>query len=106
MILPQPRRRPRERGRYNLPMSDNAWRAPLGGLSPVSFLRRYWQRKALLVRQAIPDFRGLISRTELFGLASRDDVESRLIVRDRSRWSLSTGPFRRSELEALPPRRW
>jgi 50S ribosomal protein L16 3-hydroxylase len=87
-------------------MLATARRAPLGGLSPASFLRRYWQRKALLVRQAIPDFRGLISRTELFGLASRDDVESRLIIRDRSRWSLSTGPFRRSELEALPRRRW
>src|SRR6266581_9032268 len=106
LILPQPRRRPRKRGRYNLAMPDTAQRAPLGGLSPASFLRRYWQRKALLVRQAIPDFRGLVSRTRLFDLASRDDVESRLVVRDRSRWSLSTGPFRRSELEALPPGRW
>ena len=93
-------------GRYNHSMSDTAQRAPLGGLSPASFLRRYWQRKALLMRQAIPDFRGLVSRTRLFDLASRDDIESRLVVRDRSRWSLSTGPFRRSELEALPPRRW
>lgn len=87
-------------------MPDSVQRAPLGGLGAEAFLRRYWQRQALLVRQAIPDFRGLLSRSQLFALASRDDVECRLIVRDRGQWSLSTGPFRRSALEGLPPRRW
>ncbi len=106
LILPHPKRRPTVRGRYNPGMVDTAQRALLGGLSPASFLRRYWQRQALLVRQAIPDFRGLLSRSKLFALASRDDVESRLVVRDRGRWSLSSGPFHRSQLDALPPARW
>ena len=32
----------------------------LGGLSPAAFLRDHWQKRPLLVRQAIPGFRGII----------------------------------------------
>ena len=38
--------------------------------------------------------------------ARRDDVESRLVVRSGSRWSLAHGPFRRADIEALPARNW
>ena len=34
----------------------------LGGLSPAAFLRAHWQKRPLLVRQAIPGFRGIVSR--------------------------------------------
>ncbi|MDA1118693.1 MAG: cupin domain-containing protein, partial [Proteobacteria bacterium] len=50
----------------------------LGGLSAREFLRRYWQRKPLLVRGALPGFRGVASRERLLALAARPDVESRL----------------------------
>lgn len=73
----------------------------LGGLSPATFMRRYWQRKPLLVRQAIPGFRAPISRQTLFELASRDEVESRLVAQDaKAGWRLQRGPFGR---RALPP---
>ena len=81
-------------------------RALLGGLTATQFLRRHWQKKPLLVRQAIPGFAGLLSRDALFSLAARDDVESRLVLRQRGRWSLAHGPFRRSDLRALPARGW
>ncbi|MGQ9724159.1 MAG: hypothetical protein ACUVVU_02145, partial [Tepidimonas sp.] len=53
--------------------------ALLGGLSPQQFMRRHWQRRPLLIRQAIPGFRPLLSRAELFSLAAREDVESRVV---------------------------
>ena len=106
IILPQPLRafakRTRSCCRYNRSME----RALLGGMTATQFLRRHWQKKPLLVRQAIPGFAGLLSMDALFSLALRDDVESRLVLRQRGRWSLAHGPFRRTDLRALPARGW
>lgn len=55
----------------------------LGGLSASQFMKRHWQKKPLLVRQAIPGFKPLLSRAELFALSMQEDVESRLIVQTR-----------------------
>jgi 50S ribosomal protein L16 3-hydroxylase len=63
----------------------------LGGLSIDAFLRRHWQRRPLLVRDTgEPAF---VSHRDLFALATRDDVESRLVVRDGRTWSLTHGPI-------------
>lgn len=78
----------------------------LGGLSPERFLAEYWQKKPLLVRQAIPGFQGLFGRAELFELAGREDAESRLVQSNRGRWSLDHGPFEPEALAALPKRGW
>ena len=78
----------------------------LGGQSAASFLRRFWHKDALLVRGALPGFRGLFTTRELVALALRDDVESRLIVRAGARWSLAHGPFRRADFRDLPERNW
>ena len=88
--------------RYNRRMES----ALLGGVAPARFLRRYWQKRPLLIRQAIAGFQGLLSKRELFALAARDDVESRLVWRERSRWTLAHGPFRRADFRALPKRNW
>ena len=75
----------------------------LGGLTPREFMQRHWQRRPLLVRGAISGFEPPVSRTDLFALAARDDVESRLVLdTGRSGWSLTHGPIARS---ALPPLR-
>jgi 50S ribosomal protein L16 3-hydroxylase len=78
----------------------------LGGRSTPDFLRRFWQKDALLVRSALPGFRGVMTARQLAALALRDDVESRLVVRDGARWSLAHGPFRRADFDALPERNW
>ncbi len=67
----------------------------LGGLSPSTFMRRHWQKKPLLVRQAVPGGLALVGRSQLFELAARDDVESRLIVHDQGAWTLRHGPLKR-----------
>jgi 50S ribosomal protein L16 3-hydroxylase len=55
----------------------------LGGLTPRAFLARYWQRRPLLVRGAVPGFRGAATKRELFAIAARDDAEARLVTRTR-----------------------
>jgi 50S ribosomal protein L16 3-hydroxylase len=78
----------------------------LGERTVESFMRQHWQKRALLVRDAMPGFGGPLDRAALIALATRDDVESRLVMRERSRWSLAHGPFRRSDFRTLPARGW
>lgn len=78
----------------------------LGGLSAAAFMRRHWQKRPLLVRQALPGLQPPLTRAALFGLAARDDVESRLVVRDGARWTLRHGPIARRALPPLWQRGW
>ena len=72
----------------------------LGGLSPAQFMRRQWQKKPLLVRQAVPGITPPIDRSALFDLAGGEGVECRLLSRFDGDWRLRHGPFAR---RALPP---
>jgi 50S ribosomal protein L16 3-hydroxylase len=65
----------------------------LGGMSVKEFLRDYWQKKPLLIRQAVPGFRGLLDPRELLDLACRDDVQARLVTNQRNNWALRSEPF-------------
>ncbi|QNP48097.1 JmjC domain-containing protein [Diaphorobacter aerolatus] len=78
----------------------------LGGLTPDEFMRRYWHKKPLLVRQAIPGFKAPIQRAELFELAAQEGVESRLIQQKKSGWTLGHGPFANNHLPAIKTREW
>jgi 50S ribosomal protein L16 3-hydroxylase len=72
----------------------------LDGLSPAAFMRRHWQKKPLLVRQAWPAVQPPLARAALFELAGRDDIESRLVQQREGRWTVRKGPLPR---RALPP---
>lgn len=86
--------------------------ALLGGLSPAQFMRRHWQKKPLLVRQAIQGMKPVLTRSALFKLASKTTVESRLITqrtaatngksrgKSESPWQMLSGPF---ATRSLPP---
>ncbi|HEY8076601.1 MAG TPA: cupin domain-containing protein [Labilithrix sp.] len=76
----------------------------LGGLSAKRFLREHWQKKPLLVRGALPDFRDPLSPDELAGLACEDGVESR-IVRARG-WRVTYGPQDERVFAKLGARGW
>jgi 50S ribosomal protein L16 3-hydroxylase len=78
----------------------------LGGLSPAAFMRRHWQKKPLLVRQALPGVVPPVSRARLFALAGSEDVESRLVVQDGERWSVRHGPLARRVLPPVARPRW
>ncbi len=82
--------------------------ALLGHISPQTFMKRYWQKKPLLVRQAIANFKPLLDRAALFDLAASDDVESRLVAKlpAAGQWRLKSGPFTRRALPALKTPAW
>ena len=79
---------------------------PLGSVSLGQFLRRHWQRRPLLVRQAIAGFASPVSPAELYELAGRDEVESRLITSAGDRWRLDRGPFDAGGLPSLRRKHW
>ncbi|MGB6104478.1 MAG: cupin domain-containing protein [Pusillimonas sp.] len=74
----------------------------LGGLTPQAFMRDYWQRKPLLIRQAIPGFKPSLSTADIRKLVRREEVESRLIWHDDKGWNMKTGPFSRLPAAGRP----
>ncbi|WP_313085046.1 cupin domain-containing protein [Pseudomonas sp.] len=79
----------------------------LGGISAREFLRDYWQKKPLLIRQAIPGFESPVSPDELAGLSLEDEVESRLVLEHgETPWELRRGPFAEDSYQQLPERDW
>ena len=97
--------------------------ALLGGLSPQAFMKRHWQKKPLLIRNAVPGFNSevaasgagggpLLARAALFELAANDGVESRLVAQvvgkgtGKPEWQLKNGPFQRRSLPALKQPNW
>jgi 50S ribosomal protein L16 3-hydroxylase len=71
----------------------------LGDITPAQFLRDYWHKKPLLIRQAIPGFKPLLPLDKLAELATHNYVESRLVTAADGQWDMQHGP-----LESLPPR--
>lgn len=87
-------------------MTDNS--PLLGGLSRAQFLADHWQKKPLLIRNALPDFSNPLSPDELAGLACEEDVESRIVQeRDGPQpWALEIGPFEEERFASLPESHW
>ena len=81
----------------------------LGGLSPDVFMKEVWQKKPLLVRQAIANFKPLLDRGELFELAASEDSQARLVIQkpgETPAWQFKHGPFERRALPALKRPGW
>src|SRR3546814_646259 len=74
----------------------------------ADFLRDYWQKKPLLIRNALPGFVSPIEPEDLAGLACEDAALSRLVRHDRERdaWTVRHGPFREEEFPGLGDRDW
>lgn len=79
----------------------------LGGLSPQQFMRTYWHKKPLLVRQALPGFKPLLPRARLLEMVGSEDVESRLVQQlGQGQWKLRHGPIPRRSLPPLSQPGW
>lgn len=76
----------------------------LGDISADHFLAEYWQKKPLLIRNAIKDFIPPIDAEELAGLSLEDDVESRLVIGDD--WRVEHGPFDEERFQQLGDANW
>ncbi len=86
--------------------SPPAHQAHLGGLSVSAFLRKYWQKKPLLIRGAFAAFEDPLTVDEVLELATRVEAESRMIVRESRSWTLQHGPFSRREVRAVRQQPW
>ena len=78
----------------------------LGGLTPKVFLRDYWQKQPLLIRDALPGFKGLLTRDALISLAYSEEAQSRLVVQRNGRWQLKHGPLNDRDFARLPEKQW
>ncbi|GIU18944.1 MULTISPECIES: cupin domain-containing protein [unclassified Shewanella] len=65
----------------------------INGLTPEQFLKEYWQKKPLVIRQGFKNFQDLLSPDEMAGLACDEMVESRRVYRDKGDWQAEFGPF-------------
>ncbi len=83
-------------------MAKNQALQLLGGLTATEFLAEYWQKKPLLIKNAISNFQGLLSPEELAGLACEDDVQSRIVEYIKGKWHASQGPFEDDDFARLP----
>ncbi|QQQ03570.1 cupin domain-containing protein [Lysobacter enzymogenes] len=86
---------------------DVARRPPLG-MSPAAFLRDYWQKRPLLIRNAFPGLQSPLQPEDLAGLACEEGALARLIQHDRARdhYSVRHGPFEESDFPGLPRQDW
>ncbi len=74
-----------------------------------TFLNEYWQKKPLVIRQALPDFVNPLSADELAGLSLEEDIESRIVLETPEIapfWQLRPGPFVEADFASLPKTHW
>lgn len=78
------------------------------GMPVAQFLRDYWQKQPLLIRQALPGYRAPLTPEDLAGLACEEAALSRLVRHDRERdaWEVRSGPFLESEFPKLGRKDW
>lgn len=86
---------------------DATGNGPLG-MPPEDFLRDYWQKRPLLIRNAFPDFESPLTPEDLAGLACEDTALSRIARYDRANdaWSIRSGPFAEEEFPGMPHQDW
>ncbi|HWJ68481.1 MAG TPA: cupin domain-containing protein [Sphingobium sp.] len=70
------------------------------------FLRDYWQKKPLLIRNPWSAWQNPLEPDDLAGLACENDVESRLIIQTGETWALESGPFPEARFSQLGPEPW
>jgi 50S ribosomal protein L16 3-hydroxylase len=78
----------------------------LGDISIDHFLDKYWQKKPLLVRNAIANAGSILEADELAGLSLEEELPSRLILKTESGWQLEHGPLQENRFSSLPESDW
>ncbi len=77
-------------------------------LSASEFLATYWQKRPLLMRQALPGYHSPLQPDELAGLSCETEVESRIVLEKGGErpWEARSGPFDEQDFSALPETHW
>jgi len=78
----------------------------LGGLTVHTFLRDYWQKQPLIIRQALPQFKGLLDPQQLIALACDQDAQARVVTQKRGQWQLHQAPFEAEDFDSPAKTKW
>ena len=71
-------------------------------ISPEIFLRDYWQKRPLVIRNGLPQVIGLFDPEDIMELAQEEEITARLIQCDENdQWSVKNGPFAPQDLQDL-----
>ena len=94
--------------KQGLPLEVDASAHPPLGMPPAEFLRDYWQKRPLLIRNAFGNFASPISPEDLAGLACEEAALSRIVAHEpeHDRWLLRHGPFPEEMFPNLPRHDW
>lgn len=86
---------------------DASQQRPLG-MSAEDFLRDYWQKRPLLIRNAFANFVSPVTPEDMAGLACEEGVLARIIRHDAATdaYSLETGPFDEAMFPDMPHQDW
>jgi 50S ribosomal protein L16 3-hydroxylase len=77
----------------------------LGGITAEQFLSEYWQKKPLLVRNAMPEIASLLEPNDVMELALEEHVTARLIKqkdRDPNQWNVKSSPLLKADFQKMP----
>ena len=77
----------------------------LGGISAEQFLAEYWQKKPLLVRNALPEIADILEPSDIMELALDENVNARLIKqkdKDPNQWSVKSSPLIKADFQKMP----
>jgi len=91
-----------------LPIEIDASQLPPLGMPPAVFMRDYWHKRPLLIRNAFPGFQSPVEPEDLAGLACEEGVLARIVSHDRAKdaWSLRSGPFQEEDFPGMPDHDW
>ncbi len=76
------------------------------GVNTADFLRRYWQKRPKLIRQAVTDFACPISANDLAGLACVEGSLARIVKGAGKRFTVASGPFTDASFTRLGASNW
>lgn len=77
----------------------------LGGITAEQYLNEYWQKKPLLVRNAMPEIINILEPDDVKELALEETVSARLIKqkdKDPNQWSVKSSPLIKGDFQKLP----
>jgi 50S ribosomal protein L16 3-hydroxylase len=90
------------------PIEVHAKPGQMLGMPVATFLRDYWQKRPLLIRNAFTNFETPLLPEDLAGLACEEGSLARLISHDGNNegWTVRNGPFAEEEFPGMPDHDW
>ena len=76
------------------------------GVDTAAFLKRFWQKRPKLMRQALRNFSCPISGNDLAGLACIEGSLARIVQGEGKRFTVASGPFTDASFASLGKSNW